>query len=378
MKNRSLATYFAILATLCAAIIGGAKLLGERGAYLAQAYMLTPALATLFTRLFFYEPRFKDANLRFGRAADYFKFWLFSLGLTALMYTLYTILGAVRWDFTGDIFLERFSQQLQAAGQDINSTLPPGFTPQMMLALFTIGGVTVFNIFPGVITGFGEEFGHRGFMFPLLYRIKPWVGLVLGGLLWYAWHWPLLLVIPQTADVPFWQAALNWVTLAIGSVCTFIYLAYVYVKSESVFVTSIAHIVMNNAAASLGYYVVVENQVLGNIGTMLAMMMVIALLYYIKELNVFAEYFGAAVNLCCEEKCDGNGNDGYSKKPGPSTLRRNSQSVSRQLVDPGGIAMHGLHRCHQGDDSKRCESNVPGYRGCNLVNARLTACQSVS
>ncbi len=58
--------------------------MGERGAYLAQAYMLTPAIAAILTRLFFYEPGFKDANLRFGRPKDYLKFWLFSLGLTAL------------------------------------------------------------------------------------------------------------------------------------------------------------------------------------------------------------------------------------------------------------------------------------------------------
>lgn len=49
--------------------------------------------------------------------------------------------------------------------------------PQMMLLLYFIGGLTVFNILPGVITGFGEEFGWRGLMFPLMYRIRPWLFL---------------------------------------------------------------------------------------------------------------------------------------------------------------------------------------------------------
>ena len=39
----------------------------ERGMYLAQGCLLTPALAALVTRLFFYEKKFKDAKLCFGR-----------------------------------------------------------------------------------------------------------------------------------------------------------------------------------------------------------------------------------------------------------------------------------------------------------------------
>ena len=287
----SLATYFVLLFVLCAAFIVGAKMLGQQGAYLAQGYMLTPAIAALLTRLFFYKPRFKDANLRFGRVKDYLKFWLISIGITALSYVFYTVLGVITWDFTGQAFLERLTQQFAAAGQDINAALPPGFTPQMMLMIYFVGGLSVFNIIPGIITGFGEEFGHRGFMFPLLYQIKPWVGVIVGGLIWYAWHLPLTAVIPQTVQYPLWQTSLNLILLAVGSVCTFTYLAYIYVKSESVWVTSVAHIAMNNSAASFSYFAIVQHQVLANLGLTLTMIIVIAVLYYRKELNIFAEYF---------------------------------------------------------------------------------------
>jgi membrane protease YdiL (CAAX protease family) len=161
----------------------------------------------------------------------------------------------------------------------------------MMLVIFAVGGLTVFNVIPGVISGFGEEFGHRGFMFPLLYQIKPWAGIIIGGLIWYAWHLPLMLIVPQTVTYPLWQTLLNGVVLAIGSVCTYTYLAYVYVKSESVWVTSVAHIAMNNAAASFGYFAVVSNQVLANAGLTLTMMFVIAVLFSRKKLSIFAEYF---------------------------------------------------------------------------------------
>lgn len=291
MNKKSLAIYLLVLVVLCATVVAGAKMLGQQGNYLAGVYMLTPAIAAIITRLFFYEPHFKDANLRVGRISDYFKFWLFSLGITALSFGLYTLLGAVSWDFSGNGFLQRLDQQFAASGQSMQDSLPPGLTPQTMLLIYFAGGLTVFNILPGIISGFGEEFGHRGFMFPLLYRIAPWVGLVVGGLIWYVWHWPLVLIVPQTGTFPLWQTALNWVVLGVGSVCTFIYLAYVYVKSENILVASLAHIAMNNANQSFSYLAVIQNQLLANLGLVLAMVIVVAVLYATKELDVFGKYF---------------------------------------------------------------------------------------
>jgi len=279
MKDKSLIAYSVILVILCTGFVVGARVMGEQGAYLAQGYMMTPAIAALITRLFFYEPRFKDANLRFGRSRDYLKYWIFALGITVLSYGMFTLLGAIRWDFTGQVFLDRLAEQFAATGQNMTDTLPPGFTPQMMLWVFTIGGLTVFNIMPGLISGFGEEFGHRGFMFPALYRIKPWIGFIVGGLLWFAWHVPISFMIPQTVEMPVWASILNYLILAVGSVCTFTYLAYVYVKSGSVFVTSIAHIAMNNAAASLSYFAIIQNQKLANLGLTLTMLVVVAIMF---------------------------------------------------------------------------------------------------
>ena len=291
MKHKSLIIYFVILTILCTAFIAGAKALGEQGMYLAQGYMMTPAMAALITRLFFHEEKFRDANLRLGRLSDYGKFWLASLGITVLSYFFFTLLGAISWDFTGNVFLERLAEQFAAAGQDMESTLPPGLTPQTMLLIYFIGGLTIFNILPGIITGFGEEFGHRGFMFPALYRIKPWVGILIGGFIWYAWHWPVALLFPQNNAFTSSQYALNFIILGIGSICAFIYLAYVYVKTHSVWVTSVAHIVMNKSSSAFSYFAVVQNQLLANLGLALAMLIVATILYRRNALRTFEEYF---------------------------------------------------------------------------------------
>ena len=306
MRNASLVIYLIILVVLCTVFIVGAKMLGQEGAYLAQGYMLTPAIAAFIVRLFFYKTGFTDANLRFGRIKDYLKFWLLSISITALSYALFTALGSITLDFTGQVFLERLAQQFAAAGQDINTTLPPGFTPQTMLMIYFVGGLTIFNIIPGIITGFGEEFGHRGFMFPLLYQIKPWVGLLIGGLMWYAWHLPSSLLVPQTDQNPLRQTPLNASILAIGSVCTFTYLAYVYVKSKSVWVASVAHIALNNSAMSFSYFTILQNQVLANLGLALTMMIVVSILYGTKELSIFTEYFATNGDHTLKQGTDNN------------------------------------------------------------------------
>ena len=132
---------------------------------------------------------------------------------------------------------------------------------------------------PGIITGFGEEFGHRGFMFPALYRINPWMGFIIGGLIVFAWHLPLVLLTPQAGNPTIWLRMLNISLLAIGTIFAHTYLAYVYVKSKSIFVTSIAHISMNNAVASLSYFIIVQNQVLANLGLTLTMLIVVSVMY---------------------------------------------------------------------------------------------------
>lgn len=48
---------------------------------------------------------------------------------------------------------------------------------------------------------------------------------------------------------------------------------------------------MNNAAQSLSYFIVVQNPVLADLGMTLTMMIVVAILHYKKELDVFAKYF---------------------------------------------------------------------------------------
>lgn len=288
MRKHPILAFLTLLTLLSGGYVTLMLSLGEQGAYLAQGYMLLPALAALVTRIWFDERRFGDANLSFGRLRDYGRAWLLGLAISALAFVGYTLVGAGRWDLSGATFLARLDAQFAATGQEMAATLPPGFTPQTMLLLFFVGGLTVFNLVPGLLTGFGEEFGWRGLLFPRLYALRPSLAFV-GGLLWFAWHLPLTLVMPaQPVGSPL-ARAVSLIALAVGAVCTFVYLAYVYIRSGSIWVAAFAHIVLNNAQGSLSYVFVLEDQSRANLALTLVMALVIAVLAATGGLRIFRE-----------------------------------------------------------------------------------------
>ena len=96
----------------------------------------------------------------------------------------------------------------------------------------------------------GEEIGWRGFMYPLLKtRFGRRTGLILGGLIWGAWHWPIIWLIgyeygtgypgfPVTGMVLFCVF-----TVAIGILCD-----YVYEQSGSIWLPALLHGAINAAA----------------------------------------------------------------------------------------------------------------------------------
>jgi membrane protease YdiL (CAAX protease family) len=288
MKRTPLIPYLILITLLSAAFIIGMKLAGKAGNYLAGAYMLGPAIAATITRLFFHERKFRDARLGFGKPKDYLRFWAITLGIVLLSYVMYTVLGAISWDLSGKTFLSQLSEQMAQTGKSI-ADLPAGMTPRMMLLVFFIGGLTVFNI-PMVIAGFGEEFGWRGLMFPELCRRRLAAGLVIGGLIWFAWHIPLTLVMPHTTDFTIREQLANGLALAVGSICTFAFLAYVLAKTGTIWGASLAHAVFNNGSRSFSYFATVENQLLANTGLALAMLAVVAILYFRGEFAVLEEF----------------------------------------------------------------------------------------
>jgi membrane protease YdiL (CAAX protease family) len=179
--NKASALYLVILAI---ASIGSLAFIGPHG------YMLMPALSAIIIRYFFYDKRFQDANLHLGEAKDYFSAFSVGLLVTGSSYAMATL----KWDLA-------------------------------------LKDLICLDIFSRLIYAFGEEFGWRGLFYPQLLKGGAWPGYIIGGLIWFLWRMPIL-----TGHAKAYILILAPYTILFG-----IYLTYVYVKSQSIFVTAFAN-----------------------------------------------------------------------------------------------------------------------------------------
>lgn len=276
-RLKPLIAYFLILTFLCSLLIIGTLQLGKKGMYLAQVYMLTPAIAAIITRVFFYPSKFNDALLKPVKFRYFIEYWGRSVFIVILSYIIFYSIGAIHWDFSGQTFLKNLEIQFQTEGKDMYDSLPNGITPKMMMYLMMIGQLTILNIIPGIITGMGEEFGHRGFMYTELKKQHLWFSLIGGGLIWFAWHVPLQFALPFKSNFTPTETIINYFLMALGSVCTHLYFSYVLEKTKCIWVVSLAHIVINNVSAAFSYFAVIDNQLLANTGLTITMIIVICL-----------------------------------------------------------------------------------------------------
>jgi len=99
-----------------------------------------------------------------------------------------------------------------------------------------------------------------------------------------------MLITPDTVDFAPWQHLCNGIVLGIGSICTFVFFAYVYAKSGSMWVTSLVHAVFNNGSRSLAYFVTIDSQLSANLGLTITMITVVAFLYFRHEFNVIEKF----------------------------------------------------------------------------------------
>lgn len=133
------------------------------------------------------------------------------------------------------------------------------------------------NFFLSVVAFFGEEYGWRYYLQPLLqkkYGLKG--GVILLGCVWAVWHLPIDFFYYTTPDMGLAALASQFVTcITLG-----IFMAYAYMKTQNIWVPVMIHFLNNNMAMVVsGVYSpeVLENQQIhwGDIPVALVMNMLI-------------------------------------------------------------------------------------------------------
>ncbi len=208
---------------------------------LATVYMGAPALGNIFTRLITREG-WKDMGLRphFKKSWPY---WLAGWFLPAGM----TLIGAAVFFM---LFPQYFDAGLSLVKQQIAaSPTLSSLSPWMVVIIQLVAGVLIAPILNSFAT-FGEEFGWRGYLLPKLMPLGGRKAMLLIGIIWGVWHWPVIFMGYEYGfkypGYP-WAGPLLfiWITLGFGT-----FLGWLTLRSHSIWPAVIGHAAINGIAAA--------------------------------------------------------------------------------------------------------------------------------
>lgn len=206
--------------------------------------MAGPALANLLTRIITHEG-WQNLYLR-----PFFKrswgLWLLAWVLTPLLILLGALIFYALYPGYFDSSLSTLQQMMAQSAQTTgnSTTLSPG----VVLLIQMIQAILIAPLING-LPALGEEFGWRGYLLPKLMPLGGRKAMVLIGIIWGVWHWPVILMGYEYglnyAGAP-WPGLLLfvWFTFIVGT-----YLGWLTLKSNSVWPAVIAHASIDGFAA---------------------------------------------------------------------------------------------------------------------------------
>jgi membrane protease YdiL (CAAX protease family) len=230
-------------------------------AILALGYMWAPAIAHLLTRVITKEG-WKNTNLRFDFGKHWWTLataWFFPVVLVTIGTALYFLVFPDQFDPN----LSAVQQMLQTAESQTGQSLPIDLP---ILILIQLGvSVLIAPIINSFFT-FGEEFGWRGYLQPKLMPLGYRNALVLTGVIWSVWHWPVI-AMGHNFGLGYWGAPwtgflmMTWFTVGAS-----IIIGWLVYRAQSVWPAVIAHAAMNGIAGAALLFLAVDAQPLSLLG----------------------------------------------------------------------------------------------------------------
>lgn len=169
------------------------------------------------------------------------KYVFFALWVPALL----SIIGGVLFfAFFPDAFDSEFLTLrgiLEETGE-LQQLEAQGLTMPMYLLITTIQAVT-YAPFVSMFVTLGEEVGWRGALYPYLKeKLGVTKGRVVGGTIWGAWHWPVMIFAGYEYGKEYIGApVLGPIVFCICTVMMGIMFDYVYEKTETIWLPSLMH-----------------------------------------------------------------------------------------------------------------------------------------
>lgn len=243
MKDKTLLKYLLWAFGLGWALQVPAAILALRGNTLifqglTMLSMFAPLVATVLAdvplRSLGWRPRLR------GNVRWYLAGWLCPALLCTLGAALYFLLFPARLDTSGAAFLATLSEE---ARQQFDAQAIPASVFVLIQVIAALSYAPFLNAIPAV----GEEAGWRGVMLPRLKeRFGRVRGLLLGGVIWGAWHWPLMLIAGYEYGLHYWGAPLLGMLLfCLFTTALGILLDALFVKTGSIWAPALAHGAVN-------------------------------------------------------------------------------------------------------------------------------------
>jgi membrane protease YdiL (CAAX protease family) len=187
--------------------------------------MWSPALAAFVTKRIFGE-RIGELPWRWGGARYAWLGYLIPLAYALPVYLFVWLSGL--GGFADREFLRRIAEQFGWAN------FPPGVT----LTLFVLFTATL-GLIGKTSRALGEEIGWRGFLVPELSKVVGFTGVgVISGLMWAAYHFPVLLFADYNKGAPAWYSLTCFTLMVVAD--SFI-MAWLTLRSKSLWPAAIFH-----------------------------------------------------------------------------------------------------------------------------------------
>ncbi|MDE6780362.1 MAG: CPBP family intramembrane metalloprotease, partial [Ruminococcus sp.] len=211
------------------------------GKLLTAVMMFVPLLSVLLSgqklKGMGWKPRLK------GKIKTLLAAWFLPAVLTAVGAVLYFLVFPSHFDLSGEYLAAN-------AGAEVLEQLEAqGLTYPMYILINIIGVITYIPLL-NMLAAVGEEAGWRGFLYPQLKaRFGRKKGLLIGGVIWGAWHFPMMWLIGYEYGMdyvgfPFVGMLLFCIfATACGILCD-----WVYEKTGCIWLPSILHGGINCAA----------------------------------------------------------------------------------------------------------------------------------
>lgn len=204
--------------------------------------MFVPLLGTVLAKMplrgMGFKPKLKG-NLKYIALA-----WFGPVILTVLGAALYFLIFPSRLDLTGMYIREVGGEAV------IQQLADQGLTVPVYMAITVVTSLT-YAPWINMFFALGEEVGWRGAMDPMLKdhfgKVK---GSIIGGVIWGAWHWPVMIIAGYEYGKGYWgEPILGMVMFCLFATVAGTLLDFLYEKTKCIWVPALGHGAINGTCS---------------------------------------------------------------------------------------------------------------------------------